>query len=89
MIVYDPTTKQETKMEIKEYLMYLKSQGDSIQINPIRRDGYTPLIVIYKNHKKVSYHCMGISEAECTEINKALPAMRKTDNSFNLNKVKI
>ena len=89
MIVYDPTTKEKTEMRIKEYLSYLKSQGDSIQVNPIRRDGYTPLIVIYKNHEKVSYHCVGISSEESHAINQALPKMRKTDSSFNLNKVRI
>ena len=89
MIVYDPSTKIKTEMDVKEYLTYLKNQGDSIQVNPIRRDGYTPLIVIYKNNEKVSYHCVGITQEESNAINQALPKMRKTTSSFNLNKVKL
>jgi hypothetical protein len=87
MLVYDPTTKEKTEMEISNYLNWLKSIGDSIQILPIRRDGYTPLIAVYKDKQKVNYHCVGITQEESNILNSHLPKMRKTTNSFNLKKV--
>ena len=85
MIVYDPTTKKKTSMFIDDYFAWMKKQGDTIRILPIKRDGYTPLIEIYKNKQKVGYHCVRLSQDEAAAINHLLPKQRK-DGYFLINR---
>jgi hypothetical protein len=88
MIIYNPDTKKTKSMFVDEYLTWLKKQADAIQINPIRRDGYSPLIQMFKSKKPVGYHCVKMSQSEVDVINSILPPMRKTDNTFNLTRIK-
>jgi hypothetical protein len=88
MIIYDPKTKTKKSMYVDECMGWLKQRGDSIKILPIRRDGYTPTIEVFKNKARVNSHCVGMSQSEVDVMNALLPQIRKTDYSFNLNKVK-
>lgn len=85
MIIYDPKTQKKKTMFVDDYFRWLKEHGDTIRILPIRRDGYTPLIEVYKNKTKVGMHGVKISQDEAAAINSLLPKQRK-DGYFLINR---
>ncbi len=88
MIIYNLTTKTTKDMYVDDYIKWMQGQADSIQILPIRRDGYTPVISMYKNKKHVGYHAVTMSQSEVDALNSLLPKMR-ADRSFNISKIKV
>lgn len=89
MIRYNLQEKTQIEQSPIDYLSWLILQGDSIQILPSWRDGFHPLITIFQDKQRVSYHGVKASAEEMQLIDSYLPAMRKTDNSINLRKVKL
>lgn len=76
-------------MFVEEYIKWMQKQADSIQILPIRRDGYTPVIVMFKNKKTVGGdHAVKMTQSEVDVLNSMLPKMR-ADRSFNISKIKV
>lgn len=87
MIRYNLPEKTQIEESPLKYLSWLITQGDSIQILPSWRDGSHPLIVIFQDKQRVSYHGVQISADESQILNSYLPPMRKTDNCINLKRV--
>lgn len=88
MIIYNLKTKQKRSMFVDDYIKWMKKHGDTIRVLPIRRDGFSPVIEVYRDKSYVDAHAVQMSASEAEAINNILPPQRK-DGYFNLNRMKV